>query len=340
MRSIILMLTLIILGQAAYCQYTYTIKADSVKITNCDSAELILENHTQGVKGFLYNKGNGRTEFRNGSVKLTDSTYLIGGDTLKIPLGFGSADNGLSVVDGVVQLGNDPVGAPGGAATLHGYTEIDLNSNRLDFADYSNPIAPSDVGMFRNYLFIAAPGGSVDDGTEATLEFEDDVAFTICDMMYGNNVLDLNAINQGSALHANWDFENNTAAISDSDYVSVNDFFHISNHLTGADNKTTMELESRWNTSGAPTAFKITIEDEGSDATSLLMDLNVNGSSKLSLSKSGNLITAGAIKTADPSSGAGVWDLGKIHSSSITADLTKYVEVKIDGVVYKLVTAN
>lgn len=340
MRCIILMLTLIILGQAAYCQYTYTIKADSVKITNCDSAELILENHTQGVKGFLYNKGNGRTEFRHGATQLSDSTYLIGGDTLKIPIGFGSADNGLSVVGGVVQLGNDPIGAPGGAATLHGYSEIDLNSNRLDFADYSDPTNATDVGMYRNFLFIAGPGGSVYDGNSATLEFEDDKVFTLCDMMYANNVLDLNAVNQGSLLHANWDFENNTASISDADYASVNDFFHISNHLAGADDKTTMELESDWNTSGTPTAFKITIEDEGSDAASLLMDLKVNGSSQLTLSKSGNLITAGALKTADPGSGAGVWDLGKIHSSSITADLTKYVEVKIDGVVYKLVTAN
>jgi hypothetical protein len=84
MRSIILMLTLILLGQAGYCQYTYTIKADSVKITNCDSAEFILENHTQGTKGFLYNKGNGRTEFRKGVVKLNDSLYLIGNDTIPV----------------------------------------------------------------------------------------------------------------------------------------------------------------------------------------------------------------------------------------------------------------
>jgi len=43
--------------RVAMGQYVYTIKADSVKITNCDSAELIIENHTQGVPGFLYNTG-------------------------------------------------------------------------------------------------------------------------------------------------------------------------------------------------------------------------------------------------------------------------------------------
>jgi hypothetical protein len=47
-----------------HAQRTYPIKADSVRIYNTkDTAELILENHTQSVNGFLYNKGLGRTEF-------------------------------------------------------------------------------------------------------------------------------------------------------------------------------------------------------------------------------------------------------------------------------------
>ena len=64
-------------------QYVYTIKADSVKITNCDSAELILENHTQGVPGFLFNTGKGRTQFKRGLVSLGNGSYQIGADTLK-----------------------------------------------------------------------------------------------------------------------------------------------------------------------------------------------------------------------------------------------------------------
>jgi len=66
-----------------HAQYVYTINADSVKITNhCDTAELIIENHTQNVPGFLFNKGRGRTEFRHAVQKLNATTYLIGGDTL------------------------------------------------------------------------------------------------------------------------------------------------------------------------------------------------------------------------------------------------------------------
>src|SRR5882757_6869341 len=65
-------------------QYVYTIKADSVKLTNCDSSELIIENHTQSVPGFLFNTGRGRTIFKRGAQKLNDSAYLIGGDTLNL----------------------------------------------------------------------------------------------------------------------------------------------------------------------------------------------------------------------------------------------------------------
>jgi len=61
----------------------YTINADSTKLTGCDSNELIIENHTQNVPGFLFNTGNGRTVFKRGVVKLNDSLYVIGGDTLK-----------------------------------------------------------------------------------------------------------------------------------------------------------------------------------------------------------------------------------------------------------------
>lgn len=65
-------------------QYVHTIKVDSELITNsCDTAELIIENHTQNVPGFLYNKGRGRTEFRK-IIKLNDSTLVQGGDALVI----------------------------------------------------------------------------------------------------------------------------------------------------------------------------------------------------------------------------------------------------------------
>ena len=84
MKYILSLLFLICLVIPSFAQFVYIIKADSVKITNCDSAELIIENHTQGIPGFLFNTGNGRTQFRRALVALNDSTYLIGTDTLKM----------------------------------------------------------------------------------------------------------------------------------------------------------------------------------------------------------------------------------------------------------------
>ncbi|WP_207513816.1 hypothetical protein [Longitalea luteola] len=87
MKRILFVLALLCLEKALNAQtpYIYTIKADSVKITNnCDTAELIIENHTQNVPGFLFNKGRGRTEFRRPLAKVSDSIYLIGIDTLRL----------------------------------------------------------------------------------------------------------------------------------------------------------------------------------------------------------------------------------------------------------------
>jgi hypothetical protein len=84
MRKLLPLIAMIGLATPLSAQkYVYTIKADSVKITNCDSAELIIENHTQAVPGFLFNTGNGRTQFKRGLVGLGNGSYLIGADTLK-----------------------------------------------------------------------------------------------------------------------------------------------------------------------------------------------------------------------------------------------------------------
>jgi|GEM_PF-3447612 hypothetical protein len=85
MKSILLLLAGLGISMICKAQYVYTIKADSVKITNsCDTAEFILENHTMNVPGFLFNTGNGRTVFLRGLQKIDDTTYIIGLDTLKI----------------------------------------------------------------------------------------------------------------------------------------------------------------------------------------------------------------------------------------------------------------
>ena len=108
MKYVLILMLLFGMQKTLFAQYVYTINADSVKITNhCDTAELIIENHTQNVPGFLYNKGRGRTEFRSALQKINDNTYVVGADTLKLNSGitgslghnevaFGSSNNTIT----------------------------------------------------------------------------------------------------------------------------------------------------------------------------------------------------------------------------------------------------
>lgn len=105
MKKILFVLVLLCLEKALHAQtprtpYIYTIKADSVKITNtCDTAELIIENHSQTVPGFLFNKGRGRTEFRRIS-QFNDTTVVIGGDTVHLGRGYKNFANADLTFDG------------------------------------------------------------------------------------------------------------------------------------------------------------------------------------------------------------------------------------------------
>lgn len=90
-KILFITLALVAIANMAICQNIYQIRADSVRIYNdCDTAELIIENHTQSVPGFLYNKGRGRTEFRrlqflnlgNGIISIGDQDTLDLGSSL------------------------------------------------------------------------------------------------------------------------------------------------------------------------------------------------------------------------------------------------------------------
>lgn len=86
MRSLFLTGLLSLVSLLSHSQFIYKIKADSVLITNDScTAELNLENSTKHLTGgFLYNRWNGRTEFRKLLVKINDSTYTLGEDTLDL----------------------------------------------------------------------------------------------------------------------------------------------------------------------------------------------------------------------------------------------------------------
>lgn len=65
------------------------IKADSIHMSNPKGTnELILENRTSQVNGYLYNKGQGLTEFRKMKLKQIgmDSLAIVGQDTVPLPV--------------------------------------------------------------------------------------------------------------------------------------------------------------------------------------------------------------------------------------------------------------
>jgi hypothetical protein len=85
MKESIIIFVFLYLGLNGHAQQkvtTYTITADTVLLTSCDSSELIIQNHTQNIPGFLFNTGNGRTIFKRGLQQLGNGSFLVGADTL------------------------------------------------------------------------------------------------------------------------------------------------------------------------------------------------------------------------------------------------------------------
>ena len=66
--------------------------------------------------------------------------------------------------------------------------------------------------------------------------------------------------------------------------------------LTGTNAQTLLNLAGTWNTTGTPTAFKLNVTDSASNASSLLMDLQVGGSSRFNFAKNGTLTCNANVK--------------------------------------------
>lgn len=70
--------------------------------------------------------------------------------------------------------------------------------------------------------------------------------------------------------------------------------------LTGTNAQSLFDLSGTWNTSGTPTAFKLNVTDTASNASSLLMDLQVGGASVFKIIK-------GSENSGDPLQGSGIF---------------------------------
>ena len=165
--NIFCLLAFLCVSNKLFSQVVYSIQADSVRIWNCDSAELILQNHTQNVPGFLFNTGNGRTIFKRGAQSLGGGNYVFGADTLQVgtPNAWVQGGNSFGSTGILGTLDNNPLDfyssgsqrmrlAPSGHLLI-GTTTDNLYTMQLNGSFYNN-------GFFTNSpdLLGANIGGS------------------------------------------------------------------------------------------------------------------------------------------------------------------------------------
>lgn len=90
--------------------------------------------------------------------------------------------------------------------------------------------------------------------------------------------------------------------------------------LTGSSSTPIYDISQTWNTTGAPTAFKVNITSTASSTSSLLMDLQIGGGSVFSVRKDGRVTAGTIISQSDITAGAnnGITFTGRTQLSAPT----------------------
>lgn len=148
MKSLFFTIVILLLFNFCFAQKVYQIRADSVRIYNvCDTAELILENRTQNINGFLYNKGAGRTEFQRLKLQAVGPSRIaiLEQDTLDLSTLSGIGSSSLQDVTTVGNKTLNEVLIAGNASSstnkgLHLSFDTVTNSSKITNIDVSgNP---------------------------------------------------------------------------------------------------------------------------------------------------------------------------------------------------------
>jgi hypothetical protein len=77
--------------------------------------------------------------------------------------------------------------------------------------------------------------------------------------------------------------------------------------LTGSNAQSLIDLAGTWNTTGTPTALKLNVTDTASNASSLLMDLQVGGTSRAIIRKDGRIDASGINNLGQVYGGGSSW---------------------------------
>jgi hypothetical protein len=98
--------------------------------------------------------------------------------------------------------------------------------------------------------------------------------------------------------------------------------------LTGSDSTPMLDFSGTWNTTGTPTALRLNLTDTASNAASNLLDLQVGGSSRFRVTKSGAGVFAGGI-TAGGTSSTVSGNFTLLGSDGTTLNISSVVPVSI-----------
>lgn len=101
----------------------------------------------------------------------------------------------------------------------------------------------------------------------------------------------------------------NTGAFTTLSFAPANNttgFSNTGNSLTGSNAQSLVSLAQTWNTTGTPTAVLLNITDTASNASSLVMDLQVGGVSKFKVRKNGDVTITGGFNCIQNSSLDGI----------------------------------
>lgn len=106
--------------------------------------------------------------------------------------------------------------------------------------------------------------------------------------------------------------------------------------ITGSNATSMIDLAGTWNTTGAPTAALVNVLDTASDASSLLLDLQIGGVSQFSVSKAGIITSANGTLLSNMTD---TWNNGGTQFTSIKMDVTntasasgsKVIDLQVGG---------
>lgn len=197
--------------------------------------------------------GNSNAVTIANTVMTLGTTYIIGNSSNTLTLNSSSTSGGLTFTSSGAHTG----GTAGIIVGTVGYTSNTLSKTAMRFTDTYTPTGGT--GTFK-YLEFAGTINQSSGGTGATHG------------IYLNNTL-----------------------TSPSNYYSIEStngrmkFTDTQSSGSGSLSGTLLDLAQTWNTSASPTAVKLNVTNTSSGSSALLLDLQVGGTSKMSVDKSGNL---------------------------------------------------